>query len=31
VSAALNSAAERIEGVTKRLNQTRDDDDVATG
>jgi cell division protein ZapA len=31
VSAALNSAAERIEGVTKKLNQTPPGGDVAIG
>jgi cell division protein ZapA len=31
VAAALNSAAERIEGITRRLNQTVDDDGVAMG
>ena len=31
VAAALNSAAERIEGLTRRLNETRRDDKVAMG
>jgi hypothetical protein len=31
VSAALNSAAERIEGITRKLNETRREDDVAMG
>jgi cell division protein ZapA len=31
VAAALNSAAERIENVSKRINQTRADDSVALG
>ena len=31
VSAALNSAAERIEGITRRLNETLRDDNVAMG
>src|SRR5712691_333252 len=31
VSAALNSAAERIEGITRRLNETLRDDKVAMG
>jgi len=31
VSAALNSAAERIEGLTRRLNETLRDDKVAMG
>jgi cell division protein ZapA len=30
VSAALNAAAERIEGITRRLNRTRPADDVGT-
>ncbi len=31
VSAALNAAAERIEGITRRLNETLRDDKVAMG
>jgi cell division protein ZapA len=31
VAAALNAAAERIEGVTKRLNQSRGNGDIAIG
>jgi cell division protein ZapA len=31
VAAALNSAAERIEGLTRRLNETLRDDKVAMG
>ena len=31
VSAALNSAAERIEGITRKLNEARREDDVAMG
>ena len=31
VAAALNSAAERIEGITRRLNQTVSEGDVAMG
>jgi len=31
VSAALNAAAERIEGIVRRLNETRREDDVAMG
>jgi cell division protein ZapA len=31
IAAALNAAAERIEGITKRLNETRDDTDVPMG
>ncbi len=31
VVAALNAAAERIEGITRRLNQTLRDDKVAMG
>ena len=31
VSAALNAAAERIEGITRRLNETVRDDGVAMG
>jgi cell division protein ZapA len=31
VAAALNSAAERIENITRRLNEARHDDQVAMG
>jgi cell division protein ZapA len=31
IAAALNAAAERIESITKRLNETRDDRDIPMG
>jgi cell division protein ZapA len=31
ITAALNAAAERIENITRRLNETRDDKDVPMG
>ena len=31
ISAALNAAAERIEGITRRLNETLRDDKVVMG
>ncbi len=31
IAAALNAAAERIENITRRLNETRDDKDVPMG
>ena len=31
VTAALNAAAERIEGITRKLNEARREDDVAMG